>query len=152
MGIKIVQGLYSLALVLFTAIASKYFTDIGLNNFYSILNLPEVTPENSYFRIIWRWLYFLLFLSLSKKTAEEFNEANSLFISQLFLQILWCFSFFFMGQMSASAIVIVLLFMEFFLMWRSFFVINKWAGAILIPYFVWIMFACFLNINIANMN
>ncbi|MBR5599084.1 MAG: tryptophan-rich sensory protein [Alphaproteobacteria bacterium] len=39
-----------------------------------------------------------------------------------------------------------------FLMWRSFFVINKWAGAILIPYFVWIMFACFLNINIANMN
>ena len=33
-----------------------------------------------------------------------------------------------------------------------FFMINKWAGALLIPYLVWILFALFLNVSIAFIN
>lgn len=157
MILKIIQGLYGLMLVLFTAVASKYFTDSGLLNFYTLLELPEITPKNNYFTIIWRGLYVLLFLSfyivlLSKKTIEQFDDANALFISLLFLQILWCFSFFFMEQLVASAIVLLLLILVAILVCHSFFVINKWAGALLIPYMAWVIFAFLLNVSIAYQN
>ena len=157
MILKMIQGLYGGILVLFTALASKYFTDIGLENFYDLLNLPEVTPENNYFKIIWRGLYVLLFLSfyiilLSNKTIEEFDDANALFIFTLFLQILWTFSFFYMGQLIASSIVVFLLIVLSVMTAFVFFKINKWAGALLIPYLVWILFALFLNVSIAFIN
>ena len=100
MALKFIQGLYSFILIFITAIVSKYFTDIGLEAFYDTINIPQSSPENNYFRYIWRGIYVLLFLSfyiilLSKKSISEFDDANSLFVSQLFLQILWTFSFFY---------------------------------------------------------
>ncbi len=157
MALKITQAIYSFMLVLFTAIFSKYFTDIGLENFYDTLNISDATPKNNYFIYVWRVLYFLLFLSfyiilLSKKSIEQFNDANSLFISQLFLQVLWCFSFFYMEQLIASSIVLILLFGVVLLMMQSFYQINKVAFVLNIPYVVWVLFATFLNIYISFSN
>ena len=150
MALKLIQGLYSFILVFATFVVSKYFTDMGLEDFYISINLPNETPDNDYFKIIWRGLYGLLFLSfyiilLSKKNIEEFEDANMLFIMQLFLQILWTFSFFVMGQILASFIVILGLDIVAFLMGLAFFRINKWALAIILPYYCWILFASYLN-------
>lgn len=157
MALKFAQMIYSFVLVLFTAILSKYFVDIGLDSFYETINVSNATPENNYFTYVWRIIYFLLFLSfyiilISKKTTEQFNDANVLFVLQLFLQVLWCFSFFYMGQFIASSIVIVLLFLLVLLMMHSFFQINKLAFGLNIPYAIWILFASFLNIYISFAN
>ena len=157
MALKFIQGLYSFILIFITAIVSKYFTDIGLEAFYDTINIPQSSPENNYFRYIWRGIYVLLFLSfyiilLSKKSISEFDDANSLFISQLFLQILWTFSFFYMEQLVASSIVIVLLLGVVFLMLHSFYQINKFSCFILFPYVIWLIFATYLNIYIAFIN
>ena len=82
MALKFIQGLYSFILVLITWLTSKYFTDIGLDNFYERINVSNATPENSYFTIVWRGIYFLLFLSFylvltSKKLIEQFDDANT---------------------------------------------------------------------------
>ena len=157
MALKLIQGLYSFTLIFITAICSKYFTDIGLESFYESLDIAAQTPQNSYFRYIWRALYFLLFLSfyiilISKKTINDFEDANALFVSQLFLQILWTFSFFYMEQLIASCIVIIMLLCVVLLMLHSFYKINKFSFWILIPYLVWLLFASYLNIYIAFAN
>ena len=157
MTLKIIQGLYSFILVFITSLISKHFTDIGLENFYETINVSDITPENNYFRYIWKALYILLFLSfftilVSKKSVEQFDDANALFIFQLFLQILWTFSFFYMGQLLASSIVIVLLVIEAFLMIYVFYPINKWAVLMVFPYLIWIMYASYLNIYIVFIN
>ena len=157
MPLKIIQGLYSFILVFIASLISKHFTDIGLENFYETINVSDITPENNYFRYIWKALYILLFLSfftilVSKKSVEQFDDANALFIFQLFLQILWTFSFFYMGQLLASSIVIVLLVIEAFLMIYVFYPINKWAVLMVFPYLIWIMFASYLNIYIVFIN
>ena len=157
MILRLAQGIYSFALVIFTYISAKYFTDIGVDTFYEALDVPQTTPENSYFKSIWKILYILLFLSFyiilaSKKSIEEYEDANVLFICQLFLQVLWCFSFFYMEQIVASSIVIVLLVIEAFLMIYVFYPINKWAVLMVFPYLIWIMFASYLNIYILFIN
>ena len=88
----------------------------------------------------------------SRKTLEQFEDANALFVSQLFLQILWTFSFFYMEQLTASAIVIVLLDIVTALMMHTFFFINKWAFALTVPYLLWLLFATYLNIFVVMLN
>ena len=126
-------------------------------SFYDTLDIPPGTPENYYFSYAWSGIYVLLFLSFyivlrSRKTLEQFEDANALFVSQLFLQILWTFSFFYMEQLTASAIVIVLLDIVTALMIHTFFFINKWAFALTIPYLLWLLFATYLNIFVVMLN
>lgn len=157
MVLKIIQGLYSFILVMITWIISKYFTDIGLENFYETINVSNTTPENNYFSLIWKILYFLLFLGfylilISKKSIEQFDDVNALFISQLFIQILWCFSFFYMEQLVASCVVIIMLIGVVCLMLHSFYYINKLAFWLNVPYLIWLLFASYLNIYIIFAN
>lgn len=157
MALKFANAIYSFILVFITSLISKYFTDKGLDSFYDTLITPDVTPDGKYFGMAWGIIYFLLFLSFflilsSKKTDEQSKDAHALFISQLFLQILWCFSFFYMEQLWASSIVIVVLDMVVALMLHTFFYINKWAFILLLPYLAWILFATYLNIFIIFLN
>lgn len=157
MTLKIMQGLYSFILVFITALIGKYITDQGMIPFYDMIDKPSITPENQYFSYAWMIIYVLLFVSfyivlLSKKSFEQFDDANVLFICQLFLQILWTFSFFFLHQTISSAIVIILLDMVVALMMHTFLFINLWAFVLLLPYLCWILFATYLNIYIAIMN
>ena len=154
---KISNALYSFALVFITAVMAKFFTFAGLEYFYDSLIISPITPEKNYFSYIWMFNYFLLFMSFyivleSKKSIEQFKEANYLFILLLFMQVLWTYSFFYMEQIVISAIVIVLLDIVAGLMLHTFFYINKWAFILLVPYLLWILFASYLNIFISMMN
>ncbi|MCM1324427.1 MAG: tryptophan-rich sensory protein [Acetobacter sp.] len=157
MTLKMMQGLYSFVLVFVTAWISKYIVDLGLVPFYDLLEKPEFTPEGKYFSYAWMLIYFLQFISFylildTRKTIEQFDDANALFVSQLFLQIVWVFSFFYMQQLGASAIVIVLLDMVVALMLHTFIFINLWSFILLLPYLAWLMFATVLNIYIYFLN
>ena len=154
---KLSNALYSFFLVLITALVAKYFTAQGMSNFYETLDIPATTPENHYFSYAWRGLYFLLFISFfmileSVKDEEQLLDAKLLFVCQLFMQILWTFSFFYMEQLIASAIVIVLLDIVVALMMHTFFFINKRAFVLTLPYLLWMLFASYLNIAIIFMN
>ncbi len=154
---KLSNILYSFFLVFITAVVAKYFTVQGMSAFYEVLDIPVVTPENHYFSYIWRGLYFLLFLSFclileSSIDREQLLDAKLLFVCQLFMQILWTFSFFYLEQLFASVIVIILLDVVVALMMHSFFFISKWAFALTVPYLVWLLFATYLNIAILFLN
>ncbi len=157
MFLKIKYALYGFFLIATTALVTKYLVDLGLVPFYDLLEKPVLTPRNDYFVYIWNTIYVLLFLGfytalLSKQSHEQFLDLNILFISQLFLQVLWTFSFFYLQQINTSAIVIIILDMVAALVMHTLLFINIWSFILFIPYFLWLLFATFLNVYIAFLN
>ena len=142
---------YSFFAVMLTAYICSIFTDIGINQWYNSVEKPMLTPPNVVFPSVWAVLYILIALSTYKvlKDADSYNrkKANNIFIIQLFLQILWCFTFFAQGYLGLGFAVIVLLDMSVFRMINIYSKINKKASYMLYPYYWWLVFATFLNFN-----
>lgn len=157
MRVKLQYGIYSFALIFVTSLITKYLVNEGLIPFYDILEKPVGTPENNYFRYIWNTLYVLMFLGfytalLTPQRYEQFYDLNTLFILQLFLQIVWTFSFFYIQQIGVSAVVIVLLDIVAALLMHTLFFINLWSFFLFLPFLIWILFATYLNVFIAFLN
>lgn len=157
MLIKLKLAFYSFILIFVTASITKYLVDFGLVPFYDLLDVPSVTPDKQYFRYIWNIIYILLFFGFylaltSKQTDMQYYDLNSLFIMQLFLQILWTFCFFYIQHITAAALVIVLLNVVAALFMHTLFFINVWSFFLILPYFLWLLFATFLNIYIVFLN
>lgn len=157
MFLKLKYALYSFAVIFFSALMTSYFVRSGLEGFYASLDKPLQTPSNLYFRYVWGGIYLLLFsgfyIALNvKKTTEQTLDLNALFLMQLFLQILWAFCFFYMYQIGLSALIIVLLVMVSALLMHSLFFISRWSFLLFMPYFLWLLFATYLNIFLIFLN
>ena len=83
------------------------------------------------------------------RDADSYNrkKANNIFIIQLFLQILWCFTFFVQGHLGLGLAIIVLLDFSVFKMISLYAKVNKTASYMLYPYYWWLLFATFMNFN-----
>lgn len=147
---KIFKFIYVLAAVLFTAYLSSIFSSYGTNGWYQILPKPIITPPDYVFSIIWTLLYALLILAsygaLNKAESLIHNMANDLFLSQCFLQILWCFIFFAQGQLAFGLAVIILLDIAVLKMTHLYYKLNKSSAYLLMPYCLWVLFATTLNV------
>jgi len=157
MTFRIRDGLYSFLLVFATSVITKYLVDIGLIPFYDILEKPSITPDHHYFTYIWNTIYVLLFLGFymalaTPKNKDQTYDLNTLFILQLFLQIIWTFSFFYMQMIGLSVIVIILLDIIAALLMHTLFFINLSSFGLIAPYFLWLLFATYLNIFILFLN
>ena len=71
---------------------------------------------------------------------------------QLLVNIGWSLVFFgyesILGGLIAIGVLAFLIAVNLFLFWR----IDQRAGWLLVPYFVWVLFAAFLNLNILLLN
>ncbi len=135
---------------LIAAIAG-YFTRFGVNGWYQTAVPSNITPPNIWFRYVWTTLYILMAIaawriSLCAKT-EETKKSKTLFWTQLFLHIPWCFTFFYLGWLGMGfAVIIVMDFMAFQTI-KSFAKSDKYAAYMLYPYLIWICYATILNLN-----
>ena len=148
--------LYSLFLVLITAGFCSYFNGVGMENFYSSINLSRLTPPNVVFPIVWTVLYALSVFAfdavLNAKDKAQIRPAASLFILNLFLQVLWTYVFFYNANFFGGfAVLIILDFVAAIVIWL-FYQINRGAGWALIPYFIWLLFATYLNWAVVILN
>ncbi len=148
--------LYSLFLVLITAGFCSYFNRIGMENFYSSINLSTLTPPNMVFPIVWTLLYalsvFAFDIVLNSENKALIRPAATLFTLNLFLQVLWTFVFFYNAYFFSGFIVLVFLdFVAALLIWQ-FYTVNRLAGLIMLPYFIWLLFATYLNWAIVILN
>ncbi|KRM61044.1 hypothetical protein FC26_GL002261 [Paucilactobacillus vaccinostercus DSM 20634] len=76
----------------------------------------------------------------------------SLFGIQLFLNFIWSIVFFNNLQYWIGVIIIVILDIIVLLCVTNFYKSSKLAAYLLIPYFVWILFATYLSIGVAVLN
>lgn len=148
---NILKFIYSIILVTLTAMVSGYFTRHGINAWYHSAIGNAFTPPDSVFPVVWSILYLLLaisfFLILRLKSNNETKDARRIFLSQLILQILWCFAFFYEGQLGVGLLIIV------FMVWLAWKMLHFFAKLdhrtiyLLAPYLAWITYAAFLNLQ-----
>lgn len=148
--------LYSLISVLLTAVVCSYFNRIGMQNFYSEINLSALTPPNIVFPIVWTILYAILVVSfdlvLNHGDKQKIRPAAQAFILNLFLQALWTFVFFYNAYFLVGFAILVVLDFVVAAMIKMFYDVNKTAGLLLIPYMLWLLFATYLNWAVVDLN
>jgi tryptophan-rich sensory protein len=148
--------LYSLILVLVTAAFCSYFNRIGMQNFYSDIKLSALTPPNRVFPFVWAVLYILLTMAfyfvLNNADKTLIRPAATLFTCNMLLQVLWTFVFFYNAYFFSGFMVLIILdFAGALLVW-AFYQINRTSGLMLIPYFLWLLFATYLNWAVVLLN
>lgn len=125
--------------------------------FYKELSRPPFSPPGIVFPIVWVILYALMGISAylieqSKSPEVEKQKALRIYAAQLFLNFLWSIVFFRFELFGLSVIIILTLLFLVALMIYSFYKIEPPAAYLNIPYFLWLVFAAYLNIGIVILN
>ena len=123
---------------------------------YNTLNKPAFTPPSWVFAPAWTVLYIMIFLSfvvfMVTKTEQDKTLGIWLFLTQLLLNFLWSPVFFYWKNISLSLVIIILLLAFLLLAIINFFKVSKLSAILLIPYFLWICYAAYLNYGFMMMN
>ncbi|MDI9616406.1 MAG: TspO/MBR family protein [Methanothrix sp.] len=138
-------------------VVGSYFTDLSVNTWYTTLVKPPYTPPGWFIGVVWVILYTLMGISLflvvdSKPEAGRLKGALVPFGVQLLLNILWSGAFFGLRSPLYALVVIAALWLSIIVTMRRFFEISQKAGALLVPYILWVSFAAFLNYTIWRLN
>jgi len=125
------------------------FTTPAIPTWYVTLNKPSFTPPNWIFSPVWISLFILMGISLffvwRRPDHPKFKNAFIFFFVQLILNILWSAAFFGLKSPLLGLVDIMLLWIAILLTIQNFFKVSKFAGALLIPYLLWVSFATLLN-------
>ncbi len=139
-----------------TAFLCSYFNRIGMQTFYYNLTFPPLVPQGSVFSVMWIVLYALMILSFFVMSAKaddaSYSRNSKLFLAQLVLQILWSYTYFYMGLLGLGLIVLVLLDFNVFIMLKSFKKTDRYSAYLQYPYMLWLLFATYLNAGFVYYN
>lgn len=142
-------------LQIFTPLILGSLTGILIKNAIDFQNLikPPLSPPAFIFPIAWTILYLLMGVSyyLYKK---EYNDTriNILYYLQLFFNLAWTILFFIFKCRLFSIFWILLLIFLVFKLILNLKKEKKISAYLLIPYFLWLIFATYLNIGIYLLN
>lgn len=125
-------------------------------SWYSALIQPPLKPPAWLFAPVWTVLYITmavsLFLYARKYTIKNKAWGYVLFFTQLLVNLSWSPAFFGLKNVGLALALIILLDILVLFNIMEFFKISKSAGRCLIPYFIWILFATYLNLGIFILN
>jgi translocator protein len=151
-----IAGLVGWLVAVFSAAAIGAAASIHAGPFYTQLVRPGWSPPPSIFGPVWTVLYALMGMAAWLVwRVGGFRVANSafmLFFGQLALNALWSWLFFgwHRGGWAFADIValLALIVATAILFWR----IRPLAGALLVPYLLWVGFASALNYSVWQLN
>ncbi len=132
-------------------------TAINFNGFreFQSLNQPAIAPPPWAFSLVWTILYALMgtsFYLIYNSDKKGKAPAYSFYFAQLFVNFMWSFVFFTLGNYSLSVFLIITLLILIAGMIFFFYPINKKAAYLQLPYFLWVCFATYLNWQIFILN
>jgi len=94
-------------------------------------------------------LYATLLVSLIlysvKITTKKKIGGYIIFVVHMIFNLMWSPIFFYLKRIDIALFVIVIMDLTAIYMIAKFFSVSKTAGAILVPYLIWIFFATYLN-------
>ena len=149
---KIIDILRLIASILLCQVAGFFgslFTTPAIPTWYKTLNKPFFNPPNWIFSPVWISLFLLMgisqFMVWRRQDHPKFKTALIFFFVQLILNILWSIAFFGLRSPLLGFINIILLWIAILLTIQYFLKVSKFAGVLLLPYFLWVSFATLLN-------
>ena len=124
--------------------------------FYAQLVRPEWAPPSSIFGPVWTVLYALMgiaaWLVWRAGGFRAAKTALTLFLVQLALNSLWSWLFFGWHRGALAFADILLLWALIVATLIAFWRIRPLAGALLVPYLLWVSFASALNYSVWQLN
>ncbi|MCI5051823.1 MAG: tryptophan-rich sensory protein [Simkaniaceae bacterium] len=139
--------------VVFVQWISSRVTFTSLKPWYQGLQKAAWTPPGWVFGPVWTALYILMAISVwlvFRKRAPM--GAYILFFVQLFFNGLWSWLFFGMHQPGMACINIVILLVLIGIMTVWYYRLDRVAGILQVPYFLWTAYASTLNFAIWWLN
>jgi len=138
-------------------IIGSIFTTRAIPTWYAALEKPFFNPPNWLFAPAWITLYLLMgiaaFLVWRKGLGQKgVRAALVVFLVQLVLNALWSVVFFGLKSPLWGVVVILALWVAILLTIIRFFKLSTAAGALLLPYILWVSFASVLNVAIWVLN
>ena len=150
------SGLVAWLIVSFIAAGIGGAASIQAGAFYDQLIRPEWAPPAWIFGPVWTALYALMGIAawLIWRIAgfRAARIALTLFLVQLVLNALWSWLFFGWRLGALAFVDIVLLWALIVATLVAFWRITPLAGALLVPYLLWVSFACALNYSVWQLN
>lgn len=151
-----ITGLIVWLLLCFAVSAIGALASIQAQSFYAELNQPAWAPPGYVFGPVWTLLYAMMAVAAwmvwSEGGFENNRVALSLFLLQLGVNALWSWLFFgwFLGALAFVDIIILWFLIAATLLgfWRK----RLFAGALLVPYLIWVSFAATLNYSVWQLN
>lgn len=153
---KQVLGLLAWLTLSFLASGVGAVASIRAVTFYGQLAQPSWAPPSSVFGPVWTILYALMGIAAWLVwRAGGFRVKRSaliLFLVQLAVNALWSWLFFAWHRGAFAFVDIVLLWLLILATLISFWRVRPLAGALLIPYLLWVSFAAALNLAVWQLN
>lgn len=149
-------GLIAWFVLSFAASFVGAIASIQAKSFYGLLSQPAWAPPPWLFGPVWTLLYAMMAVAVWLVWRNGGIHANrsalTLFLIQLAFNALWSWLFF-AWKLGAWAFAdIILLWVLIIATLVSFWRVSKLAGALLIPYLLWVTFAAVLNHALWQLN
>lgn len=123
---------------------------------YNSLNKPFLSPPDWVFMPVWIILYAMIFISLLifciNKSGKKKTKALIYFFIQFGLNLCWSEVFFGLENIRAAMIIIIFMWLFILLTISEFYKQSKISAILLLPYFLWVSFACHLNFQFLRLN
>jgi len=140
---KNASHLFFLLLLVFTVgYIGSAFMILQTWDWYNSLTKSPLNPPDYVFPLVWTILLFMQAISaflVWGKTSPRW------FVVQLMLNMTWSFCFFYLHQPNTSFIISILFSCALFVNTYTFGKTNKISGLLMLPTFLWSLFAIYLN-------
>lgn len=138
-------------------IIGSAFTVPSIPTWYAGLEKPTFSPPNWVFAPVWTTLYALMGIAAfliwrQRRVVTGAPDALALFGLQLVLNAVWSPVFFGAQSPLGGLVIIIALWLALLATIVAFWRIIPAAGALLVPYLLWVSFATVLNYAIWQLN
>lgn len=131
-------------------------TATSVGDWYQSLQKPPFNPPDWVFAPVWTTLYVLMAVAGWRvwrgAQPEAGRKALLVFALQLGLNLAWSFLFFGLQRIDLALVEVVILLLAIvantILFWR----IDRLAGALFVPYVLWVAYATLLNASLWRLN
>ncbi len=135
---------------------SAFLSKDGMASFAEI-SKPAITPPPIVFIVVWTLLYIMMGIAsylvlVSNAPTASVDAALRIYALQLAFNFFWSIFFFGISAYLFSFVWLVALWIIILANIAAFYKISKPAGVLLIPYFLWVSFAGYLNISVYLLN
>ena len=119
---------------------------------YETMYHPPLSPPAWLFPVAWSLLYVLMGTAswlVWRNNSKYRDGALKIYAMQLMVNLIWPFLFFSWGAYLMAFLWILLLGYLIYWTWKDFSQIDTRAGSLIFIYFLWVIYAGYLNLVIA---
>ena len=152
---KVVPVILFVAICLFAGYVSRLLQASSLVGWYPSLVLSPLTPPAAAFPVVWGVLYVLMGVAAGIMWGVRSIYSRlmlTLFTTQLLLNVLWSFCFFYMQSPLMGLVVLLVMDMLALMYVAGCFMVRRASGWLMVPYVLWLLFATYLNGFVAVYN